>query len=121
MKLLVDMNLSPTWVAFLATHGVDAIHWSSVGPPTAPDAVVMQHARDNGMILFTHDLDFGVLLALTRATGPSVIQVRTQDTLPTAIGDLVVRVLSDFSDALAAGSIISADETTSRVRVLPLR
>jgi predicted nuclease of predicted toxin-antitoxin system len=25
MKVLVDMNLSPVWVAYLAEHGVDAL------------------------------------------------------------------------------------------------
>ena len=121
MTVLVDMNLSPRWVAFFATHGVNAVHWSTVGAVTAPDAVVLQHARDHGMVLFTHDLDFGVLLAMTRATGPSVIQVRTQDALPENIGELVLRLLNDFSDALAAGAIVSADEITSRIRVLPIR
>jgi hypothetical protein len=31
MKLLIDMNLSPRWVPFLAASQVEAIHWSSVG------------------------------------------------------------------------------------------
>jgi predicted nuclease of predicted toxin-antitoxin system len=31
MKLLVDMNLPPRWVQFLATKGIEAVHWSAVG------------------------------------------------------------------------------------------
>jgi len=27
MKILVDMNLSPRWVEFLANAGIEAIHW----------------------------------------------------------------------------------------------
>ena len=103
MKLLIDMNLSPLWVAFLAAHGVDAVHWSSVGVPSAPDVEIMAHARDHGLVVFTHDLDFGVLLALTRSAGPSVLQVRTQAVLPDDIGDLVLRVLNTFADALSKG------------------
>jgi hypothetical protein len=38
----------------------------------------MQYGREHGYVVFTHDLDFGALLALTRARGPSVLQVRTQ-------------------------------------------
>lgn len=34
----------------------------------------MAYARANGLVVFTHDLDFGVLLALTRGAGPSVLQ-----------------------------------------------
>jgi len=32
--------------------------------------------------VFTHDLDFGDILAATGAEAPSVIQVRTEDTTP---------------------------------------
>ena len=31
MKLLIDMNLSPTWVTAFAEAGIEAVHWSSVG------------------------------------------------------------------------------------------
>jgi predicted nuclease of predicted toxin-antitoxin system len=31
MKLLIDMNLSPLWVQFLADSGFDSIHWSDIG------------------------------------------------------------------------------------------
>ena len=29
MKILINMNLSPEWVEVLATHGINAVHWSS--------------------------------------------------------------------------------------------
>jgi hypothetical protein len=32
MRLLVDMNLTPRWVEFLASAEYEAVHWSSVGP-----------------------------------------------------------------------------------------
>jgi predicted nuclease of predicted toxin-antitoxin system len=59
MKFLGDMNLSPLWVPFLASHGFEAIHWSTVGQPWAPDSEILAFAVDNGYIVFTHDLDFG--------------------------------------------------------------
>ena len=37
MKFLVDMNLSPGWVAFLIEAGFEAIHWSNAGPADATD------------------------------------------------------------------------------------
>ncbi len=42
----------------------------------------MDWARPSGYVVFTHDLDFGALLAASHAGGPSVIQVRAQDVLP---------------------------------------
>jgi hypothetical protein len=35
MKVLVDMNLSPTWAPFLKGEGIEAVHWSAVGDPRA--------------------------------------------------------------------------------------
>jgi hypothetical protein len=45
MKILVDMNLSPDWVPVLKDAGVEGVHWSQVGNPSASDQVVMDHAR----------------------------------------------------------------------------
>ncbi len=75
MKILVDMNLSPFWVPFLARHGFEAWHWSTVGRPSAPDAEILAFARINNFVILTHDLDFGMLLAAQPTRGPSVIQV----------------------------------------------
>jgi len=121
MKILLDMNLSPTWVAFLEREGFVAAHWSSVGAPAASDADIMEWARQHDHIVFTHDMDFSALLAVTGAGGPSVLQVRSQDVLPDAIGRDVVRVLTIRAEAFQAGAIITIDKVKSRVRVLPIR
>ena len=47
MKLLVDMNLSPRWVAALTEAGVEAAHWSTLGAHNAPDPVIMAYASAN--------------------------------------------------------------------------
>jgi predicted nuclease of predicted toxin-antitoxin system len=80
----------------------------------------MAWALANGHIVFTHDLDFGTILALTHANGPSVLQVRGQDVLPGHMGPVVAAALRQHEAALAAGAIVVVDEKKSRVRVLPL-
>jgi len=121
MKLLIDMNLSPEWVPVLKERGWDAIHWSSIGDPGAPDREIMTWAKANGHIVFTHDLDFGAILAATKAESPSVFQIRTQDINPRHISDLVVSALSQFKDHLEVGALVSVDETKFRARILPLQ
>jgi predicted nuclease of predicted toxin-antitoxin system len=120
MRLLVDMNLSPDWVAVLKGAGWEAVHWSTVGNPRAEDGEIMTWARAQKHVVFTHDLDFGTLLAPTQAGSPSVIQVRTQDVTPVAIGALVVNALRQFEGVLEKGALIILDEARSRARVLPL-
>jgi hypothetical protein len=43
----------------------------------------MEWALANQRIVFTHGLDFGTALALTHATGPSVLQVWGRTSYPT--------------------------------------
>ena len=121
MKILIDMNLSPDWVGVFRREGWLAAHWSTLGDPRAPDAVIMEWARANGYVVFTHDLDFGTLLAATQADRPSVIQVRIQDVMPARLGNTIVRVLRDQADALLRGALVTIDERRARVRILPLR
>lgn len=120
MKFLVDMNLSPLWIPFLKQHGFEAIHWSDVGPASAPDPEIMEHAAEGKFVVFTHDLDFGRLLALQRNSRPSVVQIRTQDVLPVNIGLLVVNALNVARTYLDAGALITIDTVQHRIRLLPI-
>jgi len=114
------MCLSPSWVDYLAAQDIDARHWSDVGVPTASDRSIMDFARRNGMVLFTHDLDFGAILALTHVVGPSVIQVRTEDPVPEVIGLLVVSAIVEQADHLRRGALVTIEPDRLRVRVLPI-
>lgn len=120
MRILLDMNLSPLWVEFLQQEGFEAVHWTTIGTGAEADHFVMQWARDNGYVVFTHDLDFSALLASTKAQGPSVIQLRGQEVLPEAVGKDVARVLRMRTPEIEAGAIVTIDKISSRVRVLPI-
>ncbi|HUT01910.1 MAG TPA: DUF5615 family PIN-like protein, partial [Phycisphaerae bacterium] len=82
--------------------------------------VVLEWALTNDHVLLTHDLDFGAILASTQTTGPSVLQIRTQDLLPSAMEALLVESLRRFENELAIGSLVIIDELRSRARILPL-
>jgi predicted nuclease of predicted toxin-antitoxin system len=70
--------------------------------------------------VFTHDLDFGHLLALTHADGPSVLQVRGQNVLPEHLSPLVIAALRQYESELTSGALVVVEETKSRARVLPI-
>jgi predicted nuclease of predicted toxin-antitoxin system len=120
IKIIVDMNLPPRWVTVLKNEGWDAVHWSSIGNPGATDTNIMRYAKDDGYAVLTHDLDFGAILAATGWETPSVIQVRTQDVFPQAIGHLVIAAIKQFSDEIKKGVLISIDKNRSRARILPI-
>ncbi|HEX2279180.1 MAG TPA: DUF5615 family PIN-like protein, partial [Candidatus Tectomicrobia bacterium] len=120
MRILIDMNLSPQWVEVLDRHGWQTVHWSTVGDPRATDRVIMDWARANQYVVFTHDLDFGAILAVTHATGPSVIQVRAQDVLPEHLEGIVTSALQQYEKLLETGALIIVNEGTFRARILLL-
>jgi len=120
MKILVDMNLSPEWVPVLKGKGWEAIHWSRIGDPGAPDEEILGWAKSNAHLVLTHDLDFGAILAATGGKSPSVIQLRMQDINPQHIQNIVIQALHQFRQQLQDGALISIDEKGPRVHILPL-
>jgi predicted nuclease of predicted toxin-antitoxin system len=100
MKLLVDMNLSPRWIGLLRDAGWEAVHWSAVGKVNAPDSEVMLYAAQHDYVVLTLDLDFSAILAATRGKKPSVVQIRTDDGHPSAIGTQVIAALRHMESEL---------------------
>jgi len=120
MKLLIDMGLSPEWRETFEVNGLESRHWSEIGNPKAKDREILDWALEHGFVVFTHDLDFGHLLALTHAAGPSVIQVRSEDVLPASIGPVVLRALHQHHDLLDSGALVVIEPANFRVRILPI-
>lgn len=120
MKLLIDMNLSPLWVKFFADHDIHSVHWAKIGKASDPDLDILDYAAANGFVIFTHDLDFGALLAKHKSAQPSVIQIRSQNILPIAIGDIVLRALRASRTQLEAGALVTVEPQRDRIRLLPL-
>jgi predicted nuclease of predicted toxin-antitoxin system len=120
MRFLIDMNLSPVWVAFLEHAGFEAVHWSSVGKGNAPDSDIMQWADDHGCVVLTNDLDFSAILASTHRRRPSVVQIRSDILTPAAIGGAVLAAIKRTIIDLADGALVSIDAKRARLRLLPL-
>jgi predicted nuclease of predicted toxin-antitoxin system len=58
VKLLVDMNLSPSWVEHLKRYGFEVLHWSTIGSAPAPDVEILAWANEHQFVVITNDLDF---------------------------------------------------------------
>ena len=82
-RLLGDMAVS-------TQQPLDRMDPPCCGPPAMKRCTGRRWAIANGYAVFTHDLDFVTMLALSGADGPSVLQVRCLNVLPEAIGTLVL-------------------------------
>jgi predicted nuclease of predicted toxin-antitoxin system len=120
VKLLVDMNLSPSWVGRLARHGFEAVHWSTIGAATAPDVEILTWANEHHFVVITNDLDFSAILAASARAAPSVVQIRTQDLLSDGAVNIVANAIEAHREDIERGALLSIDEAGARVRLLPL-
>lgn len=120
MKILIDMNLSPDWEKVFAQENWESRHWMNVGAANARDTDIMEWAQKHGFMVFTHDLDFGALLATSGASGPSVVQIRSEEVRPAAMSRIVVEAIRSFAHELLAGALLTIDPRRMRVSLLPL-
>ena len=115
------MNLSPRWCDAFHLVGLEALHWSKVGAATAADTDIMAYAAANDLIVLTHDLDFGAILAATQGDKPSVVQLRADDITPEAAAPLVIMALRRCEAELGSGALLTIDTARARLTLLPLR
>jgi len=120
MKILIDMNLSPRWADTFTSAGFEAAHWSSIGSPETPDQQIMEFAAQFDWVVFTHDLDFGAILAVTHGLKPSVVQIRSEAVSPEQVAHLVLSGITQMRSELEAGVLMTIDPRRTRIRLLPL-
>lgn len=120
MKILVDMNLSPRWATEFRSRGIEAVHWSQIGAANATDEEVLAWCAIHAHVLFTHDLDFGDILAASGKDKPSVMQLRTEEVVPEAMLQRVTSALEQLKAELAQGALVTIEPGRHRIRLLPL-
>lgn len=71
-------------------------------------------------IVLTHDLDFGELVAASRARLPSVITFRLRNMAADHVNHYLRIIVADYQERLKTGAVISVTERQIRVRPLPI-
>jgi predicted nuclease of predicted toxin-antitoxin system len=114
------MGISPKTVGFLQQLGHGALHLQQHGLHRLKDWQILEKTLKEGRILLTHDLDFGDLLAASGADLPSVVIFRLRNMHPENVNRYLFKVISQYSDNLENGSILTITEGRIRIRRLPL-
>jgi predicted nuclease of predicted toxin-antitoxin system len=122
MRLLLDANLSPRIAESLRAAGFEAVHVADLDLVTATDDEIFDQAAEDGRVVVTADSDFGALLAMRRATSPSVVHLRHVAELKAEehLG-LLTANLSQIAEDLERGVIVSLSPTRLAIRDLPIR
>jgi predicted nuclease of predicted toxin-antitoxin system len=71
MRFLLDMGLARSTARYLRQRGYDAVHLRDCGLQRLPDEAIIAKAKAQRRIILTHDLDFGRIVALSRAACPA--------------------------------------------------
>lgn len=118
---MIDAQLSHRLESPLAAVGYDAVHVDAIDLGTATDPQIAEAAVQLGRIVLTQDRDFGALLAQSRATRPSVVLLRLDRIVrPDEQAARIAVALRQFEAELLKGAIVVVEDTTMRVRDLPL-
>lgn len=120
MRLLLDQGLPRSAVLHLKNADIEAAHVGDRGLATASDSKILDFGRQESRIVVTLDADFHALLALSGATGPSVIRIRIEGLRAEGLATLLVDVLKVCGDDLMKGAVASVTESGVRIRKLPL-
>lgn len=120
MRLLLDQGLPRSTPIHLRTSGHEAEHAGDIGLSTADDVTLLAHALARGQIVVTLDADFHAQLALSGASGPSVIRIRIEGLKAGQLAELLQLVLEQCADDLQSGAMVTVTESSVRVRRLPL-
>lgn len=121
MRFLADMNLSPLTVATLAADGTDIIRVSDLLSAHTSDEKILDLARREGRVVITQDLDFSALLALGGHDRPSLVTLRLLDTDPDVVTQRLRQVLPQIEAVLSQECAVTVEDSTVRVRRLPIR
>jgi predicted nuclease of predicted toxin-antitoxin system len=120
VKLLLDMNVVPQLAVRLQSVGHVCRHARQFGLGRAADPEIIEAAKVAGETIVTHDLDYGHLLAFSGDAGPSVIIFRTRSTHPDELFRRLTECWAEIEDALQQGAIVTVEDTTARIRMLPM-
>ena len=98
------------------------MHVADVGLLSASDEAILAHAVASHQVIISADTDFGELLAVSGATRPSVVLLRSADRLtPYQQAALLADNLPAVAAELDSGAVVSIARGRLRVRLLPVR
>jgi predicted nuclease of predicted toxin-antitoxin system len=114
------MPLSSALATWLGDRGHDAVHASGLGLYRATDSEIMARAKHDMRTIITADLDYPRLLAVARASEPSLILFRNGNWSDTDVRTRLSELLATLTETDIAHSIIVVDRDRVRRRRLPI-
>lgn len=120
-RIVIDQGLAATAAKILRDDSWDAVHVREIGMHEAADDAILDYAAGESRVVITLDRDFPQILALTKATRPSVVLIRQQRLRAAELAALIASIWRDYEYELEQGCILKIGARGTRMRRLPLR
>jgi predicted nuclease of predicted toxin-antitoxin system len=120
IRLVLDQGVPRDAAKQLRDLGYECIHVGEIGTWKAADDEILALALEQHATVVTLDADFHAILAVSRASGPSVIRLRLQGLGAPETVELVQRVGAAFETDLKRGSLVTVKARKTTCHRLPI-
>jgi predicted nuclease of predicted toxin-antitoxin system len=120
MRLVLDQGVPRDAASGLRHHGHECIHVGEIGMSRASDEEILALSLEKNAVVVTLDADFHAILAVSGASGPSVIRLRLQGLNAPEVVRLVRDVLTRFDADLKLGSLVTVKAVKTTCHRLPV-
>ena len=120
MRLVLDQGVPRDAATGLRGLGHECLHVGEIGMGKAADDEIVAWSLGKNAIVVTLDADFHTILAVSGASGPSVIRLRMQGLGAPEVVELVQKVLAGFEADLKRGSLVTVKAHKTTCHRLPI-
>ena len=120
MRLFLDQGVPRDAAVRLRDLGYECMHAGEIGMGKSSDDEILAWSLGKNAIVVTLDADFHTILAVSRASGPSVIRLRMQGLGAWQVVELVQSVFAGFGDDLKRGSLVTVKAHKVTCHRLPI-
>jgi predicted nuclease of predicted toxin-antitoxin system len=106
--------------ALLREAGMVREHVGELGLSRAEDTEILELGRERHAVVVTLDADFHAILAVSMATGPSVIRLRLQGLDGVRAAHLIMDIVGRFASELSQGCLITVKLRKTTCHMLPV-
>ena len=120
MRLVLDQGVPRDAAPSLRDQGHECIHAGEIGMSRASDEEILAVSLEKNAVVVTLDADFHAILAVSGASGPSVIRLRLQGLNAPEVVRLLRDVLTRFDADLRLGSLVTVKAVKTTCHRLPV-
>ena len=117
---MLDQGVPRDAAGQLRDLGYECTHVAEIGMWKAADQDILAFALRKDATIGTLDADFHAILAVSRASGPSVIRLRVQGLGSTESVELIQHVLAAFENDLNRGCLVTVKPRKMTCHMLPI-